>query len=100
MDRDPLSPSQPAELLHVFWHEGMLDHDTGFGVFDTGFDPGFLEVLDKHPENADRVRNMVSILRKGPISRWLTWHSGRPANVGELLTFHSRGTFLIKMIFT
>lgn len=94
MDRDPLSLSEPSELLHVFWHEGMLDHDTGFGVFDTGFDPGFLEVLDKHPENADRVRNMVSILRKGPISTFLTWHSGRPASVAELLSFHSRGTLL------
>ncbi|KAJ4799412.1 Histone deacetylase 8 [Rhynchospora pubera] len=93
MDTDPLPSSQPAELelelLHVFWHEGMLDHNTGSGVFDTGFDPGFLEVLDKHPENADRVRNMVSILRKGPISRFLTWHSGRPAHASELLSFHS-----------
>ncbi|KAJ3678077.1 hypothetical protein LUZ60_001880 [Juncus effusus] len=78
------------EELHVFWHEGMLEHDAGSGVFDSGLDPGFLEVLDKHPENSDRVRNMVSILRKGPISPFLTWHSGRPALISELLSFHSQ----------
>ncbi|KAL8098530.1 hypothetical protein AgCh_031346 [Apium graveolens] len=50
--------------IHVFWDAGMLEHDTGKGVFDTGMDPGFLDVLDKHPENADRVKNMLSILKK------------------------------------
>lgn len=67
----------------------MLAHDAGTGVFDTSVDPGFLEVLEKHPENADRVRNMVSILRKGPIAPFVSWHSGRPAHVSELLSFHS-----------
>ncbi|XP_008785785.2 histone deacetylase 8 [Phoenix dactylifera] len=85
----PRSSSPPPDLIHVFWHEGMLAHDAGTGVFDTGIDPGFLEVLEKHPENADRVRNMVSILRKGPIAPFISWHSGRPAHVSELLSFHS-----------
>uniref|UniRef100_A0A0D3G867 Histone deacetylase n=1 Tax=Oryza barthii TaxID=65489 RepID=A0A0D3G867_9ORYZ len=39
--------------------------------------------------NADRVRNMVSILRRGPIARFISWHSGRPAHAAELLSFHS-----------
>lgn len=73
----------------MFWHEGMLDHDTGTGVFDTGMNPGFLEVLEKHPENADRVRNMVSILRNGPISPYIAWHAGSPAAVPDLLSFHT-----------
>lgn len=86
---DPLpSPAAPVDLL-VFWHEGMLAHDAGTGVFDTGFDPGFLEVLDKHPENSDRVRNMASILRKGPIAPYIAWHTGRKAEISELLTFHT-----------
>ncbi|CAM8913443.1 unnamed protein product [Rhodiola kirilowii] len=76
-------------VLHVFWHEGMLKHDTGLGVFDSGMDPGFLDVLDKHPENADRVKNMVSILKRGPIAPHLVWHLGRPALLPELLSFHS-----------
>ncbi|XP_077235618.1 histone deacetylase 8 [Tasmannia lanceolata] len=85
---ESLSPSQ-SNLIHVFWHAGMLDHDTGTGVFDTGSDPGFLEVLEKHPENSDRVKNMVSILMKGPISTFISWHQGRSAQISELLRFHT-----------
>ncbi|OEL18529.1 Histone deacetylase 8 [Dichanthelium oligosanthes] len=83
------SPRGQGDKLAVFWHEGMLAHDAGRGVFDSGRDPGFLDVLDQHPENADRVRNMVSILRRGPIAPFLSWHSGRPAHASELLSFHS-----------
>lgn len=78
------------EVIHVFWHEGMLEHDAGNGVFDTGIDPGFLDVLEKHPENSDRIRNMVSILRRGPISPFISWHLGRPALLSELLPFHTQ----------
>ncbi|KAJ6815816.1 histone deacetylase 8 [Iris pallida] len=81
--------SPPSPPLHVFWHDGMLAHAPPAGVFDTGSDPGFLEVLDKHPENSDRVRNMVSILRKGPIAPYISWHAGRSASVSELLSFHA-----------
>ncbi|CAA6660503.1 unnamed protein product [Spirodela intermedia] len=81
--------ASPAGVVHVFWDAGMLDHDAGAGVFDTGFDPGFLEVLEKHPENPDRVRNMVSILRRGPISSYISWHPGRSAHTSELLSFHT-----------
>lgn len=87
------SPTTATGRIDVFWHEGMLKHNTGAGVFDTGTDPGFLDVLEKHPENADRVRNMLSILRRGPISPCISFHSGRPALISELLTFHSQGTF-------
>ncbi|KAK9122897.1 hypothetical protein Sjap_012499 [Stephania japonica] len=82
------SPS-PSELVHVFFHEGMLNHNTGTGVFDTLNNPGFLEILDKHPENPDRVKNMVSILKRGPISPHMAWHQGRPAQTLELLSFHT-----------
>uniref|UniRef100_A0A2N9FPA8 Histone deacetylase domain-containing protein n=2 Tax=fabids TaxID=91835 RepID=A0A2N9FPA8_FAGSY len=58
----------------------------GSGVFDSGVDPGFLDVLEKHPENPDRLKNMLSILRRGPIS----WHSGTPALVPQLLSFHTQ----------
>ncbi|CAK7332013.1 unnamed protein product [Dovyalis caffra] len=78
-----------TKIIDVFWHEGMLNHETGMGVFDSGTDPGFLDVLDKHPENSDRIINMVSILKKGPISPYISWHLGRPAQVPELLSFHT-----------
>lgn len=77
------------EKIGVFWHKGMVEkHDLGMGVFDTLMDPGFLEVLEPHPENPDRLRNMHSILRKGPLSPHLTWHQGRPALIPEVLSFH------------
>ncbi|KAL9235409.1 hypothetical protein vseg_010168 [Gypsophila vaccaria] len=77
------------EKIHVFWEEGMLKHDPGRGVFDSSFDPGFLDVLEPHPENPDRVKNMVSILKRGPISPFITWHSGALADTSDLLLFHS-----------
>ncbi|KAH0866569.1 hypothetical protein HID58_083780 [Brassica napus] len=78
-----------SDAVDVFWHEGMLQHDAVEGVFDTGTNPGFLDVLEKHPENADRVRNMVSILQRGPIAPHVNWLPGRLAIVSELLTFHT-----------
>lgn len=85
-----MSDSSPtADRIDVFWHEGMLRHDTGCGVFDTGFDPGFLDVLEKHPENSDRLKNVVSILKRGPISPHVSWHLGRPALIPELFSFHT-----------
>ncbi|KAI9075400.1 hypothetical protein K1719_042650 [Acacia pycnantha] len=81
--------SESKNGVDVFWHEGMLKHETGNGVFDTGMDPGFLDVLEKHPENSDRVRNMVSILKRGPVSPFISWHLGSPAPLPRLLSFHS-----------
>uniref|UniRef100_A0A1J3DD55 Histone deacetylase 8 n=1 Tax=Noccaea caerulescens TaxID=107243 RepID=A0A1J3DD55_NOCCA len=96
MATDPTSLSPPPRAspmetsrVDVFWHQGMLRHDAVQGVFDTGVDPGFLDVLEKHPENADRIRNMVSILQRGPIAPHLNWFPGRPAIASELLTFHT-----------
>ena len=81
-----------TDAVDAFWHEGMLQHDAVEGVFDSGLDPGFLDVLEKHPENADRVRNMVSILQRGPIAPHVNWLPGRLAIVSELLTFHTSGS--------
>lgn len=89
------SESSTAHQIDVFWHEGMLHHDTGNGVFDTGIDPGFLDVLEKHPENSDRVKNMVSILKRGPISPHLSWNLGTRALIHQLLSFHTPGTFTL-----
>ncbi|EEF38601.1 histone deacetylase 8 [Ricinus communis] len=79
----------PTGRIDVFWHEDMLKHDAGQGMFDTGINPGFLDVLEKHPENADRIKNIVSILKRGPISPYISWHLGRPAQLPELLSFHT-----------
>ena len=79
-----------SDHINVFWEDGMLDHDTGKGVFDSGIDPGFLDVLEKHPENPDRIRNMFSILKRGPISSFISWHSSMPAQISQLLSFHTQ----------
>lgn len=78
--------------VHVFFHEDMLKlHDNGRGVFDTFQDPGFFDVLEPHPENADRIRNIRSILQRGPIAPFISWHEGRPAAVESLTSFHTPG---------
>lgn len=95
-----MASASSNKMIDVFWHEGMLNHETGKGVFDSGIDPGFLDVLEKHPENSDRIKNMVSILQKGPISPYISWQHGRPAQVNELLSFHAPGNSFILFIQT
>lgn len=77
----------------------MLKHDAGRGVFDSGLDPGFLDVVEAHPENASRVKNMVSILKRGPIAPFVSWYQGRPALISELLSFHTQGQFFFLLLF-
>jgi acetoin utilization deacetylase AcuC-like enzyme len=79
----------PAELA-VYWHPAVLDHDTGSGVWEAP-DGGLLAVRELHPENAERVRNMQSVLSKGPIGDRLEWRDGRLATEDELATVHDRG---------
>ncbi|KAJ9542910.1 hypothetical protein OSB04_029416 [Centaurea solstitialis] len=84
------SSSSSSTIIVVFWDDGMLHHNTGEGVFDTGINPGFLDVLEKHPENSDRVRNMLSILKRGPISPFISWHPpSTPALISQLYSFHT-----------
>jgi len=74
--------------LNVFWHPDVLLHDTGTGVFEAvGSD--LLTVREKHPEGTDRISNMLSILKRGPLSSHLTWHWGRQATEKELQLFHT-----------
>ncbi|MFO0996147.1 MAG: class II histone deacetylase [Alphaproteobacteria bacterium] len=77
-----------AEPLHVFWHPDVLKHDIGPAAFEIPTYP-FLAVAEQHVEGPDRVRNMHSILARGPLKRHLKWHRGRKASRDELLTFHT-----------
>ncbi len=74
-------------LIDVFWDERVLEHDTGAGLFEAAASP-FLDIQELHPENAERVRNMRSVLERGPIAPHLRWRSGRLAKVHELETVH------------
>ncbi len=77
------------EVIDVFWHEGVLAHDTGKGVFDA--EPSPLMAVDEvHPENADRVRNIHAILGRGPLKDRVRWREGRLlAEDDELVGFHT-----------
>ena len=65
-----------ADSIDVFWHPGVLEHDTGSGVFDAPSSP-LMAVNELHPENADRVRNIHAVLERGPLKDRIRWHEGR-----------------------
>ena len=79
-----------TETLHVFWHPDVLKHNMGMAAFEIPPYP-FLAVAEKHTEGPDRVRNMLSILKDGPLAKRIKWHKGRAATRAELLTFHTPG---------
>jgi len=75
-------------LMDVFWHDDVLRHDTGYGVFEAP--PSvLLETQTQHPESSPRLINMRAILRNGPVAGQLNWHTGRHATRDELLRFHT-----------
>jgi acetoin utilization deacetylase AcuC-like enzyme len=77
-----------ADGIHVFWHSDVLLHDAGSAVLEAPASP-LLEVAEPHVEGPDRVRNMRSILERGPLAPRLSWHAGRRARPKELHKFHS-----------
>lgn len=77
-----------SALMDVFWHDDVLRHDTGYGVFEAP-PSDLLETHTQHPESSPRLINMRSILRNGPVAGDLRWHSGRHATRDELLRFHT-----------
>jgi acetoin utilization deacetylase AcuC-like enzyme len=77
-------------MIDVFWHPAVLDHDAGVGVFEGG-PSELLDAPELHPENDERVRNMLSLLDRGPIAGRLRWHQGRLAAEHELTAVHEAG---------
>ncbi len=73
--------------LHVFWHEAVLLHDTGAGLFEVEATPLVAEP-EPHPETAHRLRNMKAILERGPLRETLVWREGRLADPEELALVH------------
>jgi acetoin utilization deacetylase AcuC-like enzyme len=75
--------------VDVFWHDDALLHDTGRGVFDRERE-AFVEIPELHPENAERVQNMRSVLQRAPgeLAAALRWRAGRRAERDELEWLH------------
>jgi acetoin utilization deacetylase AcuC-like enzyme len=82
-----VNADEKSERLAVFWHDDVLTHDTGAGVFEAPASPLLAEQV-MHPESAMRLRNMRSILQNGPVAPKINWHEGRHATRDELLAFH------------
>ncbi|MGH3039933.1 MAG: class II histone deacetylase [Gaiellaceae bacterium] len=74
-------------MIDLFWHEDALRHDTGSGVFEQPPSP-LLDEQELHPENAVRIRNMKSILERGPLSAHIRRRHGRHADLEELRLVH------------
>lgn len=78
---------RPSELA-VFWHPDVLLHDPGRGCYEYEASP-LVEIDEPHPETADRIVNIRSILRRGDISKNIDWRDGRHAARDELTRFHT-----------
>ena len=74
-------------MIDLFWHEDALRHDTGSGVFEQPPSP-LMDEQELHPENAVRIRNMKSILERGPLSAHIRRREGRHASPEELQLVH------------
>jgi acetoin utilization deacetylase AcuC-like enzyme len=77
-----------AERLTVFFDPGVFDHDTGTGFFEA-VASSYLSVIEKHPENDDRLRNMYGVLQQGPIAEFIDWRQGEAASHADLEGFHT-----------
>jgi acetoin utilization deacetylase AcuC-like enzyme len=76
-------------MMDLFWHDDALRHDTGSGLFEQPPSP-LLDESELHPENAVRVRNMKSVLERGPLSAHIRRRDGRHASSEELHLVHDR----------
>lgn len=76
-----------SDTLNVFYDDVVLNHDTGTGFFE-GPPSSLLDVQERHPENAERLKNMVAVLRNGPIKDALAWAKAPPATREQLALFH------------
>jgi acetoin utilization deacetylase AcuC-like enzyme len=76
-----------TDRLAVYFHPSIFDHDTGSGFFEADASP-YLSVVEKHPENDDRLRNMLAVLQRGPISEAIDWFQGDSAARADLERFH------------
>jgi acetoin utilization deacetylase AcuC-like enzyme len=76
-----------TDELAVFWHDDVLRHDTGSGLFEHAPSP-LLAEGELHPENGLRVRNMKAILERGPLREHVRFGPGRHADPSELALVH------------
>ena len=76
-----------SERLAVFFDPCVFEHDTGTGFFEAKASP-YLPIVETHPENSLRLRNMHGILENGPLAHLIDWKEGQSASREDLLRFH------------
>lgn len=77
-----------TSALAVFWHPDVLKHDPGRGCYEFEASP-LMEIDEPHPETAERIINIRSILQRGDIGRHVAWREGRHATREEIERFHT-----------
>ena len=76
------------KTIPVFYSPEVLNHQTGSGFFEAEQSP-YLPVVEHHPENDLRLRNMIGVLENGPLSAHIEWMEAGQAECDQLTTFHS-----------
>ena len=76
------------QRLAVYYDARVLAHATGDGFFEAAPSP-LLPIIERHPENGERIENMAAVLRDGPLADALDWHSAEPATRDDLERFHA-----------
>jgi acetoin utilization deacetylase AcuC-like enzyme len=75
--------------LAVFWHPDVLAHDPGHGCYE--FEPSpLMEIDEPHPDTAERIINIRSVLRRGELAPAIDWRQGRHASDQEVGRFHGK----------
>jgi acetoin utilization deacetylase AcuC-like enzyme len=78
-----MAASREKLACSVYWHDDVLLHEPG-----VLYDSPLYEVSPPHPESADRLRNLRSVLARGPLASQLDWPVVAPASMEDLTLFH------------
>ena len=73
--------------LRVYWDDACLLHQPPDGLFEAGPEP-LLDRPEAHPEGQQRIVNIRSVLRRGPLSRRVEFARPQPADPDDLCAFH------------
>lgn len=76
------------ERLAVFFDDAVLAVRTPDGLFDQAPSP-LLDYQLPSVEGPDRIANIRSILKRGPMAGDIDWQPGRAATDAEILLFHT-----------
>ncbi len=73
--------------MAIFHDARVLAHATGDGFFEAPPSP-LLPIIERHPENRERIENMAAVLRDGPLADALDWRTAEAATREDLERLH------------